>query len=495
MNLGSKLIRVLAAIMTALLLLTSFAEGGVIFGLGPDEAYTELTDAFDFSQYDEARKVLEEHPELLQMDYEDTAKYSTYLEALSYMDKGEFYVASQLFEGLKDFRNSLTMAYYTAGRNAEKNGDYEQAEALYRECTTYADAKDRLIDCGKKKLDALEKEADSLYSAGVAEKKVSSLERAYEIYKSLGDSHAAMAQKCLEMIAAINLKAEYDDAVSDFIAAEKDGNEQRISELKTYFEGLGKYESSEEYVKRAASFLENLSRQFSIEALEVLESEITFVITDTASGKHEYEIAVSSVNAPAEEIYTVSEKSFTIANLVCGTDYKIRASVKDAEDFVSEISVKTKPAALFEENGFTVSKSYLLGLKRSYLNKRTFEEIWMGYANNFTRFDDYMLSPEDTFLKLQTTVYPYLVSYKADAAFEEPVSIRWVLRTKSAGIYVYDMTGETELAQSGIIYLYLENILDEIYTQMGAWPRESMTIELYINDMLAHQGYITIKNS
>ncbi|MBQ5769872.1 MAG: hypothetical protein IIW08_01700, partial [Clostridia bacterium] len=138
---------------------------------------------------------------------------------------------------------------------------------------------------------------------------------------------------------------------------------------------------------------------------------------------------------------------------------------------------------------------YLLGLKRSYLNKRTFEEIWLNYGNNFERFDDFAFSPEDTYLKLQKSVYPYLVSYKADAPFEENAAIRWVIRTKSAGVYVYDMPEETVLAQSGIIYLYLENIMDTMYEDLGAWPRESMTVEMYINGKLASQGFVTVNQN
>ena len=78
------------------------------------------------------------------------------------------------------------------------------------------------------------------------------------------------------------------------------------------------------------------------------------------------------------------------------------------------------------------------------------------------------------------------------AALEEPVTVQWLLRTKDAGVYPGAVSEVPGMGQYGEFICPLDEMLDALYQEQGAWPTSPCTMELYLNGELAGRGTFSI---
>lgn len=488
----------LTALLLAALLLVlqqpAWAEGEIIPGLGPREAYEEMMEAVRAGDYEIARQYLE-HYRMVQRDYQQSREYNLYLNALLEMENGSFLPAADVFEGLAvmnpSFLDSELLHAYCRGRALQDAGRYQEAMAWFKNSIAYDDAAQRMQACSEQAAQAQQAEAESLYQRGLAQGSVTMLRQAMDCYAAIGD--AAMAVTCQAEIDRINRQSAYNEALAQYQQALERADVSGLRAAAAAFAALGDFADSADMVSAIEQQILLMQRQVSLVRAVADGNTVELVWADTAPSQGEqYVISWVATGNRTAQSATTGDTRYTLTELAPDTEYTIVISAAGSQEHQLQTTVKTERAALFDAEGFEVRYSYTLGVRRTYLRSKGFAE-WLDEDYNKVSYQDNNVLPlEDMEATLHRIGYGYYMNYEQAAALEEPVTVQWLLRTKDAGVYPGAVSEVPGMGQYGEFICPLDEMLDALYQEQGAWPTSPCTMELYLNGELAGRGTFSI---
>lgn len=487
----SKLIRLLALALALTLPASALAQGLILPGEGPLEAYEDMLAAMDLGMYDRARELIATH-QLVELNVRDARQYDLYLDALAYMDEGAWALAAVVFEGLGEegsgFLDSKVLSAYCAGRSAEATGDYEQAVAHYQEAASYGDAVSRMADCMSRQSTAKAATADALYQQGVTQQNETALTEAMKLYLELGDQ--TKAALCQTAITQASQQKAYQEALALYTAASQTGNVQDLQRAEAAFTALGNYSNSAELAAAIRSRISDATRALTLTLIASSATTLQLQLTDSAPAGAGYTITYAPKGTPSSATLTVTGPEIKLTGLLPDTAYVICARAAGSA-LQAETTAATSRAPAYTAQGFTLRHTTLLGLKRSYLSISPMETLLLSNPNIFSYRTDLTMPLTGAALSAQTTAWYYCFSYQQKAA-SGPVTMQWVLRAGDMGVYATEPQRCDQLPADARLYTDLELLLDPLFRDHGAWPEETCTVELLLDGCLAATGTLTI---
>lgn len=487
-----RLFIIFTALMLAASMVSAGAEGLLLPGKGPLDAYEDLLAAFDLGDYDKARTILEEH-QLDILNVRDARQYALYLDALDYMDNASYALAASLFESLareKDgFRDSQTLYAYCAGRAAEAAGDYEAAVAHYKLSAAYGDSVSRMSACQVLQGNAQAEQARLLHQQGLALQDTALLEEALALYGTLGD--AAKVAQCRQDIQNMQKQISYNAAVAQYNEAVAARNPQALQMAASVFSALGDFGDSRAMVTSIQGLLQDWQRSLTVQSASATASSITLSWQDTSTDGR-YIIVWGPENMSAAGTLTTQETSCTLEDLLPGTAYTVAVADESNTSHRTAISISTGKADAYAAPGFFVSRASLISIRRSYLGIASLESLLANSPQVLVYPEDNRMVLNDAAVAAQDMTYCYTFSYRQSRKTDEPVTMQWLLRTKSAGVYASAVSSYDSLPENGRLFCELDPLLDQLYLQHGAWPAEACTVELYLGGQLAATGLLII---
>ena len=510
-----KLTALLLAALLLVLQLPAWAEGEIIPGLGPREAYEEMMEAVRAGDYEIARQYLE-HYRMVQRDYQQSREYNLYLNALLEMENGSFLPAADVFEGLAvmnpSFLDSELLHAYCRGRALQDAGRYQEAMAWFKNSIAYGDAAQRMQACSEQAAQAQQAEAESLYQRGLAQGSVTLLRQAMDCYAAIGD--AAMAATCQAEIDRINRQSAYNEAQAQYQQALERADVSGLRAAAAAFVALGDFADSADMAAAIEQQIRLMQRQVSLvsAAADVNTVELAWADTVPSQGER-YEIYYMATGNRLAKSVATEGTQYTLTDLAPDTEYTIIITPAGSLEHQLQTTVKTERAAAFAAD-FEARRPYAIGVSRTYLRSRSFAQ-WMNEDTDKVNFlNDDVLPLEDKEASLHRVGYAFYMNYALAEALEEPVTVQWLLRTKDAGVYVVEegemtvLSTEYEgyslytyqgvggelpgLGQYGEFICPLDEMLDALYQEQGAWPTSPCTMELYLNGELAGRGTFSI---
>ncbi len=472
----------------------SYAENGsIISGMDPQAAYEDMLSLFKIGEYSEALTVIQENS-LSELNFADSKNYEYYINAVQYMNEGEYGMARSLLDGLKEltFEDSETIWCYASARIAEEDKDYATAIELYGKCLSYRDSAKRKLDCEKMKNAQIEEQANDYFLEGQRRQDVELLKKALELYNELGAKGEANAKLCRENIESIEKELKYIESLDAYAKARQDKDLRTLTELEAYFSSLGNYKDSKKVVEDIADFIKNINRFISLNAISATSNSIALSWEDSSKDKCSYLISYAPVNNKTVQNAITSERTATIENLYPDTEYIINLTVENSPEHYASINVSTKAAESYVNQGFFIDRASVIGVNRSYLFLSTLEEIWTKNPKLMTYFENNHIQLEDAEMYAQPQSYIFSLSYRQDLPLNEEFSIHWILRSKTSGIYTTEPVTYSVLPKIGRLYISLDSLLTELYLNCDCYPEETLTMELYINDQLAGKGIVSL---
>jgi len=491
---NSKSLAAITMVFLMLLCLPAQAEfGGIMSDIGPLDAYDDMLTFFELKDYDAARDVIKEYG-LAKKHVEDAHLYSNYLDALAYMDIGKFDLAAYLFEGLMQgnasFLDSELLYHYCAGRHAQTKGDYDQAISSYTLSVTYGDSSQRLLDCVELRDQSMIVQAKDCYDTAVLLRDIDMMEAAALLYAQLGD--AQMTQKIREEIRAIEKEWEYNGAVASMEKALVEDDKVTLSQLILYFDAQGEYKDCASLAQSCRDHLAAISRTLTFLESQVDITSLKVAWQDTVPGSS-YVVRYAPANVQEIMEIIAHDQQVILTDLLPGTAYTITVMAEeDRNQGLCQI-VETLPAQPYLAGLFSVRAGRLIGVKRSYLDFYTLEELLDTKQNALTYYDSNRLSLEHVAPSLQPTKHCFVFTYMCESIVEEPVEITWLLRTEKSGAYALKQPEPVMLDISGRLYLDLDTLLEPIFQQEGSWPAGTMILELYLDGLLGGKGAIILE--
>ena len=510
-----KLTALLLSVLLVAALLPAWAEDAIIPGLGPREAYEEMMEAVRVGDYEVARQYLE-HYRMVQRDYQQAQEYNLYLNALLDMENGSFAAAADVFEGLAvlnpAFLDSELLHAYCRGCALQAAGRYQEAAAWFKNAIAYGDAVQRMQECSDQAAQAQQAEAESLYQRGLAQSSVTLLRQAMDSYAAIGD--ADMAANCQAEIDRINRQSAYNEAQAQYQQALERADVSGLRAAAAAFVALGDFADSADMAAAIEQQIRLLQRQVSLVSAVADGNTVELAWADTAPAQGEqYVITWVATGNRTEQSATTGETQYSLTELAPDTEYTIVISAADSQEHRLTATVKTERAAAFAAD-FEARRPYAIGVSRTYLRSRSFAQ-WMNEDTDKVNFlNDDVLPLEDKEASLHRVGYAFYINYALAEALEEPVTVQWLLRTKDAGVYVVEegemavLSTEYEgyslytyqgvggelpgLGQYGEFICPLDEMLDALYQEQGAWPASPCTMELYLNGELAGRGTFSI---
>lgn len=432
---------------------------------------------------------------------DDDVYTDIYLNALNYMDLGEFKYAATLFQILRaqapQFYYCEQMYNYCSGRDAENSGDYAAAIVFYQNAATYEHSWKRIAGCLEKmaaaetqKENARILEADELYQRGVSRQDVETLKQARSRYDELGEK--AKAEQCTEQIALIENQQDYSSALAQYNTAAAAGNVSGLKLAASAFSALGTYSDSAAMVETINALIERLERKLSVTSTTADSSSITLAWSDSSAEACAYTVSWAPQHAPAATSFTTEARTCTLFGLLPGTAYEITVSPEGMPELAQKLTFSTTHASVYNENGFMLSSTSVYSVSRTSLKRLSLQAALE--SDSVKVHDGNRITLEPVNMAFQPRVYVYYISYSLTEMPAGPINYQLVLRTKSSGTYA----GAVQEAQTlrypvGRFYIELEPLLESLYTACGTWPEETCTVEMYINGQLAAKGTLALE--
>lgn len=191
---------------------------------------------------------------------------------------------------------------------------------------------------------------------------------------------------------------------------------------------------------------------------------------------------------------TVHTQSMTVEGLLPGTTYTITLEAEDQPQCAQTITAETLAADPYQGEGFSIHSARLIGVKNTYLNYYSLEELLDEKQTVLTYFDDNRLPLQDMEPALQQMKYCYIFTYQQKGVSSEPVDILWLLRTEDAGTYACEQLNVDGLQTSGRLYVDLEPLLAQLYHEKSGWPQGAAVLELYFDGTLAARSALLIQH-
>ena len=470
----------------------ALADIAIYTGMSKPDAYDKMVRQFELEEYEAAAQLIEEY-ELAESNYRDAKQYQQYCQAWIRMENGNVEEAALLLRGLKEtnpkFYDCEAFYYYAEGRLAQQQKKYDAAMDDYAQAANFQDAAQRSLECRKLLEEQRRAQAQEYFTMGVEKQNTEALEQAAQLYRLLDD--ARMEALCNNTIVQIEDEKALQNAILAYESAVKQKNVDMLQESYRFFSSRSD-EKSRQLAKECKAEIDKLNRSVTAQVTNITVTGMEIQIQDTVSSSQVYKVVYGPVNNRPEEIKATG-KTVRLDGLLPDTEYSITITAEGLQDAPVILSAKTEKAQRYKENGFSVTRRRLMGIDDGFLQIKPLEEIWMQQPELVNLYEDYSLNLKNEILSYKPYSYFYRFTIVQAETADQPVTVRWIIRSQENGVVVSEEEQYDGLPQMGDLELKLNPMLDELYANKNSWPTLPCVVEVYINGQLAGEGMLTIR--
>lgn len=217
---------------------------------------------------------------------------------------------------------------------------------------------------------------------------------------------------------------------------------------------------------------------------------------DDAGQGHRYIVSYApQFVVKGAEVITVDTPSVELSGLIPGTDYSVRVQIEDMTRQVSELVAKTEQPLIDGLSEFSLRDIRLFRYDRNDEKKYGLEKLVEHSKTLMTEVSDGVLSLPEAHV-LSTNIGHIVVALLSvnGTDVQGTIDVRVVLRLNKYGTYQTQSSFfvSEQASRFVSVYLTINDILDEIYTQQEIWPQAAGSLELYVDGVLMGSSSLTI---